>query len=179
MDIYNYHPESGVLLGKSSADPDPLDAENQLIPAFATTIEPPPEIPGFVRVFIDGDWRYAAEDEPAAEPTLTPVITESLVREEAGRRLENLARPYLPAERETWPKQIKEAEALSADPDANAPLLSRRAAARGVTPVAYATIVLAKEEAFSIASGDILAAQDRLLAMAPIPLDFDNDAHWP
>lgn len=178
MDIYNYDGTTGRYLGQSQSDRDPLDPDRKLIPAFATEIAPPPEIMGFARVFVDGDWRYAAINEPDEEPVLASVISEYLVRQEAGRRLKNLARPYVSEERETWHKQIKEAEALIADPEASAPLLSRRAAARGMTLIAYAANVLAKDDAFSAASGDILAAQDRLLAMVPIPTNFDDDIYW-
>lgn len=179
MDIYNFNPETGVFLGKSQADPDPLDAGNFLLPAFSTSIEPPDDVAGFDRVFSEGEWRYVSQIEPTPEPVVTPVISKNLVRVEAGRRLELLARPYVAAERETWPTQMKEAEALSVNPAASAPLLSRRAAARSMAVADYAANVLAKEALFSAASGDILAAQDRLLALSPIPANYDDDAYWP
>lgn len=179
MDIYNYDSATGIYLGASVSDPDPLDPENRLLPAFSTTIEPPVEITGYDRVFVDAGWQYALRVDPLTEPIRDPMISENLVRVESARRLELLARPYTAAERETWSTQVNEAEALIANPAANAPLLTRRSVARGMSPVDYAVNVLAKEEAFAAASGDILAAQDILLALSPIPTNYDDDAHWP
>ena len=41
MKIYNYHADSGQLIGESIADADPLHEGQWLIPAHATTIAPP------------------------------------------------------------------------------------------------------------------------------------------
>lgn len=39
--IYNYHPKTKELLGDGFADPCPLNPDGFLVPAYATTIEPP------------------------------------------------------------------------------------------------------------------------------------------
>lgn len=41
MKIYNYHPDTGVYISESFADPDPLSPDKFLIPAYATTDVPP------------------------------------------------------------------------------------------------------------------------------------------
>lgn len=41
MKIYHYHFLNGGLTGTGLADPDPLVPGNWLIPAYATTVEPP------------------------------------------------------------------------------------------------------------------------------------------
>ena len=58
MQIYHYNEHTAELLGVGMADPDPLVLDNWLIPAHATTIEPPTELEGFTRHFIDGAWQY-------------------------------------------------------------------------------------------------------------------------
>lgn len=56
MDIYHYHPTTGELLGMGLADPDPLTPDNWLVPAHATTVEPPASESGKARVFGNGEW---------------------------------------------------------------------------------------------------------------------------
>lgn len=41
MDIYNYHPTTQEFINQSKADISPLEPDVYLIPALATTIEPP------------------------------------------------------------------------------------------------------------------------------------------
>ena len=41
MKIYNYNADSGQFVGESIADADPLSHGEWLVPAHATTIEPP------------------------------------------------------------------------------------------------------------------------------------------
>jgi len=70
MKIYHYHPDTGVFLGEGIADPSPLEQDVWLIPASATTIEPPQAPAGSQAVFGGGAWRLQAvpEPEPEAEP---------------------------------------------------------------------------------------------------------------
>nr|NLU60038.1 tail fiber assembly protein [Pseudomonas sp. BIGb0427] len=44
--IYNAHPETLQYIGQGVADPDPLDAEHWLIPAYAYLDTPPESVPG-------------------------------------------------------------------------------------------------------------------------------------
>ena len=70
MIIHHYHPISLVYLGSDFADPDPLDENNWLIPAHATTLEPPEEKAGFTRNFFEGAWTYREIPAPTLiEPT--------------------------------------------------------------------------------------------------------------
>lgn len=62
MDIWDYDRATGVLLGQSTADPDPEREGEWLIPAYATTARPPFVPPGCVAVFDgglagQGEWR--------------------------------------------------------------------------------------------------------------------------
>jgi hypothetical protein len=107
-----------------------------------------------------------------------PAPTETQVRAEAARRLALIAAPYAPEERETWPVQIAEAEAVAADAGADAPMLAALAAARGLTVPQMAALVLTKRDEFRAATATILAAQASLLAAEPIPHDYTADARW-
>jgi len=100
------------------------------------------------------------------------------VRRESARRLRALALPYTPEERETWAQQVREAEALDANPAAPAPFLEQRAAARGVTAPELADTVLGLAAAYATQAGIIMGAYDKLIAMDPIPADFRADAYW-
>lgn len=70
MDIYHYHPTTGRYIAPGTADPDQLTEGEWLVPAFATTVEPPPEVEGMFAAFIEGEWVLLAEPEPEtpAEP---------------------------------------------------------------------------------------------------------------
>ncbi len=66
MFVYQTNPETGELLSIQIAQLDPLETELRgenvyLIPAHATTIEPPEAIPGHVRVFNSGAWEHVPD----------------------------------------------------------------------------------------------------------------------
>lgn len=73
MNIYHFHPATGVFLGQGMADPDPLTPGAWLLPAHCT-VEPPPAIAaGFFAQFEAGVWQTVAlPPEPPAPipPTL-------------------------------------------------------------------------------------------------------------
>lgn len=66
--------ENGTLIGEGRADADPLQPGAWLIPAQATTVEPPQPIEGSVRRFVAGGWEY--HDLPEPEPEPSPVEPE-------------------------------------------------------------------------------------------------------
>lgn len=106
------------------------------------------------------------------------VVTEVMVRQEAATRLEMIASPYQPQERETWYEQIREAEGYLSDPAYPTPFLSKRATARGITVQELATTVIVKRNSYLEATATVLSAQDLLLGMNPIPEDYQNDIYW-
>jgi hypothetical protein len=58
MDIYHYHPETHEFLGRGTADRDPMDESNWLIPAWTTQMAPPAEQPGKSIHLEGGAWIY-------------------------------------------------------------------------------------------------------------------------
>jgi hypothetical protein len=56
MEIYNYNPETGEYINISTADENPLEKGEYLIPANATTIEPPTARTNQVAVFEKNTW---------------------------------------------------------------------------------------------------------------------------
>lgn len=70
MKIFHFHPDSLQLLGADVADQDPRDSSNWLIPAYATSIEPPVTQEGRTIHFVDGAWVY--QEIPVPQPDLPP-----------------------------------------------------------------------------------------------------------
>ena len=72
MDIFNYHPISGVFLGASKADPNPIVEDEWLLPAFSTPT-PPPTVPEGEMAVWEGDaWVLHPVPPPAPEPEPDP-----------------------------------------------------------------------------------------------------------
>jgi hypothetical protein len=90
-----------------------------------------------------------------------------------------LAASYPEREIQSWPQQVKEAEALAANPQASAPLLTAIADARGLPVVELASRVLGKMNAYAATSGTLIgrrqAAED-LIDVAASPEDVASIA---
>ena len=86
----------------------------------------------------------------------------------------SLAASYPEREIQSWPQQVKEAEALAANPQAQAPLLAAIAEARSLPLAELASRVLGKMNAYAAASGSLIgrrqAAED-LIDLAATPED--------
>lgn len=72
MKVYNYAYEDGFYYGPSEADESPLEPGVWLIPANATTIEPPPFVEGKTIHFTGGGWAYRDIPVPVPEPEPEP-----------------------------------------------------------------------------------------------------------
>lgn len=59
--LYHYHPETGELLGESSADPSPLEVDVWLIPAHATDLPPHKPKARQVAVLRENGWQLAPD----------------------------------------------------------------------------------------------------------------------
>lgn len=74
MQVYNYHPTTGVFLGATEADESPLEPGVFLVPAFATTIVPPTVPSGQQAVFGGNSWSLQPVPEPPeSAPPNAPV----------------------------------------------------------------------------------------------------------
>ena len=86
----------------------------------------------------------------------------------------SLAASYPEREVQSWPQQVKEAEALTNNAEAATPLLAAIADARGLPVVELASRVLGKMNAYAAASGPLIgrrqAAED-LIDVAATPED--------
>lgn len=105
MRIYNYHPATREYLGQAQADESPLEPGVYLIPAFATTIEPPACPLGFIAKFDGEEWALV-EYVPPVEVDEPEVAPEEPWLDDCEIRLRLLDRGWL-----------NEVEALVADPE--------------------------------------------------------------
>ena len=97
MQIFNYHPLTREIIEgnePSFADEDPLDPGNWLIPANATTAEPPAQQEGKIRCFVDGAWAltYPLIVTPIPEVPPTPVQLQKAFTDAIQARLDAFAR---------------------------------------------------------------------------------------
>lgn len=80
MKAYNYNQETLEYTGSTEADPDPMNEGGFLFPAFSTNIEPPEQIQGKARIFVNESWAYVDIPEVIQEPVVTedtaPVISD-------------------------------------------------------------------------------------------------------
>ena len=75
MRIWNYIPINGELIGESLADESPLEPGVFLIPAHATTIQPPDSQEGKIIVFRNDSWSYETQDLSLVSPPLPKELT--------------------------------------------------------------------------------------------------------
>lgn len=106
-----------------------------------------------------------------------PPPTTDAVRAECARRMAAIVAQYSPEERETWPIQVAEAQAVLAG-GAEALMLAPLAAARGLPLAVFAGAVVQTANATKAATAKLLAAQARMLALPEIPSDFADDKWW-
>lgn len=87
------------------------------------------------------------------------IADEAEIRYRYADMLLNVAKPYLPEERETWKTQEEEALQFQADNQAPCVMIRAMATNRGITIEALVTKILDNAAAFRLATGDILGQQ--------------------
>ena len=123
-----------------------------------------------VNAYAEAHPECVTEEQPYVPPV--PTLDEakaaklSEINAAADRAIATLTATYPDREISTFDKQESEARAYAADPTASTPLLSALAQARGVPLDELVRRVLAKADAFAVASGSIIgqrqALEDRL-----------------
>ena len=115
MKIYHFDKETGEYVGSDNADIDPLNPDNYLIPAGATTLKPPTKRQGKVNMFKDGRWSQINDkrgqqyfDNDGHEITITalgeerslrktkPLIIKQKTKQEIDSFMESVIRRYQP-----------------------------------------------------------------------------------
>lgn len=123
-----------------------------------------------VDAYAEAHPEMVTEEQPYVPPvpTLEEVKAAKLseINAAADRAIATLTATYPDREISTFDKQESEARAYAADPAASTPLLSALAQARGIPLDELVRRVLAKADAFAVASGSIIgqrqALEDRL-----------------
>ena len=94
MNIYHYSGETGAYQHSGVADKSPLEENVWLVPALATTIEPPSVDEGYQAVFKNNAWTVELiPEEPVKEPKEQPVNPHDLLPEYVRNRMEEY--PYV------------------------------------------------------------------------------------
>lgn len=123
-----------------------------------------------VNAYAEAHPEMVTEEEPYVPPvpTLEEMKTDKLseINAAADKAISTLTAAYPDREIATFDKQEAEARAYAADPTASTPLLSALAQARGIELPELVRRVIAKADAFAVASGSIIgqrqALEDRL-----------------
>lgn len=122
-------------------------------------------------------WASVQAGSIGAYAPATPTAAD--VRAEGQRRLELIGSTFLEGERETFNTQEAEATAWTADNTASTPMIDAMIAQSGDAKADLVGRILANAAALKVASGAIIGAQTAILAMDPVPTDYDDDSRWP
>ena len=128
----------------------------------------PEDVPACSQDLVEllGEDTLEASDAAILNAAKAAKLTE--INAECQKAVAALENDYPDSEVQSWPQQVKEATALSADPQADAPLLTAIATARGLPVAELASRVLDKMNAYAAASGVLIgqrqAAEDLITA---------------
>ena len=179
----------GYLMGSSEMPPGAAGVN----PAVATQDDLPAFNPDTHRARrVSGAWvvEVIPVPEPGPEPEL-PTIKQvkadlqARVNSQYAQRMSAVALPYPQYERESWPIQLQEAQALAADPAAATPWIDACATQRGLECSELAQRILAKDSAYRLISGQLTGARqahedaiNALQDLAVLQL-YDVTTLWP
>lgn len=143
-------------------------------------------------VLVGDDWCQAWEVYPLpAEEIESNRVAKAVqlrmdLRAEYERRTAQIANPYPPSERESWPVQISEARELQADPAAITPWINAAATARGMDRAELAARIVALDTAYRTIHGALTGARQRIEGLIDAAAEdlaalvaIDVKAGWP
>lgn len=143
-------------------------------------------------VLVGNDWCQAWEVYPLpAEDIELNRVAKAVqlrmdLRAEYERRTAQIANPYPPSERESWPVQISEARELQADPAAITPWINAAADARGMDRAELAARIVALDTAYRTIHGALTGARQRIEGLIDAAAEdlaalvaIDVKAGWP
>jgi hypothetical protein len=88
---------------------------------------------------------------------------EKEIRDRYDRLMIAVAAPYSPAERESWHKQLKEADDYMLNPNGEYPLIRSMADSRGISVTELVIRIKQNDRDYSLAIGRLLGEQQREL----------------
>ncbi len=149
----------GVPLWSTASGDEVAITQPKILPADIDATAVPR--PSAAHVWRDGEW---ALDVGLQLQRLAELAARQLAAVNAGaaQALAQLSAAYPDGEVQSWAQQTREAEALAADPQAPAPLLTAIATARGLSVAELASRVLAKVQAYAMASGAVIGQRQAL-----------------
>lgn len=153
----------GYYMGSSEMPPGAAGVN----PEVATLDDLPPFNPETHRArYLSGAWVVEVIPVPEPQPELEQPTIEQVkadlqarVNSQYAQRMNEVALPYPQYERESWPIQLQEAQALAVDPTASTPWIDACAAQRGLECSELAQRILAKDAAYRFISGQLTGAR--------------------
>lgn len=97
------------------------------------------------------------------QPQLLLAEQEKAIRDEYAQRMQDVAKPYYPEERETWSIQREEALMYIADDTSEVPFITTMATARGITVLELANKIKENWDLYKIAIAQLLGEQQKQL----------------
>ncbi len=135
---------------------------------------------GYRLAFVNGQWSYNLADEAAIQNIINTFNPLPLAQADAIKqinaavqvKLAKVTAAYPDLEVSTWPQQMAEAQAFTANAAASTPMLSAIATASNQTVAVLASAVLAKAAAYTVESGTPVGQRQLYTAQVQAATDW-------
>ena len=114
---------------------------------------------------VEVGWTFAGgafAPPPGLSPQLTSDQLRTALTAEYERRMQAIAAGYPPSERESWPVQTSEAQAMLADANASTPWIDAAVTARNIDRIELANRIVAKDAMYRVFSGTLSGVRQRI-----------------